>query len=249
VSIVAVEAKGVDTSTFYSEKQLSQSFDACVDLFPKSDVRVVIDNFDSDKWKVSQLCSNQFAVLYSKKSKTPLVVVERLNKNIITDAKGGERTDFFYADPRLKKEDRAELSDYKGSGLDRGHQAPAGNSANADAMAQTFALSNMIPQDHVNNTKVWNKLESDTRKYIARADGNVFVYTGGLFMDSNIKIIGDSKVWIPSHIFKLVYDEKENRAWAFVLPNTSDAELSKPMSYEEFVNLTKLNFLNKEWIH
>ena len=98
------------------------------------------------------LCSDTFAVLYSQTSKTPLVVVERLNAAQLKDAKGEERTNQFYADPRIPKGGRAELSDYRSQhpAVDRGHQAPAADAPNAHAMAQSFALSNMVPQDPTN---------------------------------------------------------------------------------------------------
>jgi endonuclease G len=225
----------------YSQGQLSQSFSACLSVFPNKDTSYVEKSFNANM-RPTQLCSDGFAVLYSKTSKTPLVVVERLNAGIIADAKGEERTDDFYADPRLKQGERAELSDFKGSGFDRGHQAPAGDATDPHAMAQTFALSNMIMQDPTNNRKVWSKIEGDTRKYASRAQGDVFVFTGPLFMGNPVKTIGD-KVWLPTHIFKLVYDQSTGRAWAFVLENNASATVGAPMSYEQFVKLTGLNLL------
>jgi endonuclease G len=41
-----------------------------------------------------------------------------------------------------------------------------------------------------------------------------------------------------TRIFKLVYDQSTGRAWANVLPNTSDARLGKPMDYASFVKET-----------
>jgi endonuclease G len=231
----------------YSSEQLSQSFAACTNIFPNVNTSTVENTFKDRKHKgmlPTPLCSDGFAVLYSKTSKTPLVVVEKLNSIIIANAKGEERTDIFYADPRLKQGDRAELSDYIGSGFDRGHQAPAGDAVNQHAMTQTFALSNMIPQDLTNNRKVWSKIESDTRKYVSLAKGDVFVYTGPLFSTNNVKTIGDNKVWVPTHIFKLVYDQTNGRSWAFVLENSSSATVGAPMSYQDFVKITGLRLIN-----
>lgn len=108
------------TIDFYTPAQRSQSFQPCLDVFPKRDISFT-GSF-SDGWRTTELCSNHFGVYYSKKTKTPLVVVEKLNAYSIADAKGEERTDNFYPDPRLKREDSASLADYKGSGFDRGHQ-------------------------------------------------------------------------------------------------------------------------------
>lgn len=242
-SIGVANAVSVQYATdIYSRDQLSQSFVSCTDVFPNKNTVTIESAFTKDM-RPTPLCSDGFAVLYSKVSKTPLVVVERLNAGIIADAKGEERTDEFFPDPRLKQGERAELSDYRGSGMDRGHQFPAGNAANQRSMAQSFALSNMIPQDPTHNRKVWSKIEADTRKYVSRAKGDVFVYTGPLF-NSNPKTIGRNKVWVPSHVFKLVYDASNGKSWAFVLENNASATIGAPMSYQGFVKVTGLRLIN-----
>lgn len=233
----------INAASLYTKAQLSQTFDSCPNQFPNSNPSSVISAFN-DAWQPTRLCSDGFAVLYSKKTKTPLVSVENLNAAIIADAKGEERTDVFFPDPRLKQSDSAQLSDYKGSGFDRGHQAPAGDAANQHAMAQTFSLSNMIPQNSENNRKVWSKIEGDTRKYIERANGDVYVYTGPLFAGNKVATIGSSQVWVPTHIFKVVYTPADHRAWAFILTNTADAQVTKPMPYADFVKATGLRLID-----
>jgi endonuclease G len=155
-----------------------------------------------------QLCSNGFAVLYSQTSKTPVFVVERLSAARLRDAKGEERTNDFFADPRIPASGRGELSDYRSQqpAVDRGHLSPAADAPDQHAMSQSFALSNMVPQDPTSNRKVWNKVEQDTRKYALRASGNVFVFSGPIF-DSGHETVGKNKVWKPTRLFKLVYDE------------------------------------------
>jgi len=193
-------------------------------------------------WMPVTLCSTGFAVLYSGLSKTPIVTVERLSRQRLQSAAGLPRTDHFYADARLRASYKAELSDYQASGYDRGHMAPAADQSTATGMAQSFALSNMVPQDPTHNRQVWSKLEADVRKYAKRARGNVFVYTGPLF-EGQTPTIGRNQVWVPSHLYKLVFDEQQQRAWAWVLPNQADVQLGAPMSYAQFVQRTGRNFL------
>lgn len=223
----------------YAPAQRSSTFDGCKQLFPGG--KPIPLTVVSADWIPRGLCSDAFAVLYSGKSKTPLVVVERLNRQQIDDA-DEKRTNEFFADPRLPASERAYLDDYKGSGYDRGHMAPAGDAPTPTAMAQSFSLANMVPQDATHNRKVWRKVETDTRKYARRAQGDVFVFTGPLF-DPGHETIGRNKVWVPTRIFKLVYDQATGRAWAHVLPNTSDARLGKPMDYAGFVKETGLDLL------
>ena len=195
-------------------------FLGCKSLFPRN---TPIDTASVNaQWRAVGLCSNHFAVLHSALSKTPLVVVERLNQKILSDAKGEERTNGFYADPRLARGARAELADYKSSGYDRGHLANAADQPDQQSMVQSFALSNMIPQDPFNNRKTWAKIESDVRKFARRAQGEVFVFSGPIFRGQQ-RTIGPDRVWVPSHLFKLVYGEASGRSWAYILANTAKA--------------------------
>lgn len=221
-----------------SEQQKGLS--ACTDQFP-GDRALPLTVVGANMAPLG-LCSNHFAVIYSPRSRTPLLVAERLDRERLQDASGEERTDNFYPDPRLAADQRAELSDYRGSGYDRGHQSPAADQPDATAMAQSFALSNMVPQDPTNNRKIWNKLEQDVRKFAKRASGRVYVFTGPLFT-TEVTTIGDNQVWVPAQLFKLVYDEDSQRAWAYVLDNTADAQITKPMDYASFVKLTGLALL------
>lgn len=218
------------------------SFARCQQLFPQGRV-IEVAKVDL-QWRPTALCSSHFAVLYSGLSKTPLVVVERLNREQMAQALDEERTDVFYADPRLPAADRAELEDFRGSGFDRGHLVPAGNQPDQASMAQSFALSNMVPQDPLNNRKTWAKIESDVRKFVRRARGNVYVFSGPVFRGGQ-QTIGRNKVWVPSHLFKLVYDEASSRSWAYILANTAEARVEPPMDYERFVQETGWQVLPK----
>ncbi|WP_077035655.1 DNA/RNA non-specific endonuclease [Pelomonas sp. KK5] len=210
-------------------------FERCPQLFPQR--RPVAA--PEPGWRAVGLCANHFAVLASGRTKTPLLVVERLNRAMLQDAKGEARSDEFYADPRLPPGERAELVDYRGSGLDRGHLANAADQPDRDSMIQSFALSNMVPQDPQSNRKgAWLKAEKDTRKYVLRrAEGDVYVFSGPLFRGP-LRTIGPDRVWVPSHLFKLVYDERAGRAWAFIVANGPDERLGAPVGYEDFVRET-----------
>ena len=230
------------TYELFSRDQLSQSLAPCKAQFPGSEP-LNLTGFSAQR-RATGLCFDHFADIYSAQTKTPIVTVERLNRAAIQNVREEARTDKFYPDPRLKAADRASLEDYKRSGFDRGHNAPAGDQATEHGMAQCFSLADMSPQAPKNNRGVWAKIEGDVRKYVMRAHGDVFVYTGPLFLEENVSTIGRGKVWVPTHLFKLVYDQSTHRSWAYILPNTDDARLTAPMSYESFVQHTGYQFLH-----
>lgn len=191
------------------------------------------------------LCYDAFAILHSGESKTAVFVAQKLNTALVEDAdeKRGKK---FFADARLRSAERATLEDYKGSGWSRGHLAPAGDMPTAQAMDQSFSLANMVPQAAKHNGGAWaHSVEAATRKYAARASGDVYVITGPVFVPSieQSPSIGPGQVRIPKYLFKLVYDQAQNRAWAHWHLNDDATRGSKPISYAELVRRTGIEFL------
>ena len=191
--------------------------------------------------KLRALCYDAFAVLHNGESKTPVYVVQRLNRASVDDA-DEKRTNKFFADARLPRSERAELGDYKRSGYSRGHMAPAGDMPTAQAMAQSFSLANMVPQAVKHNSGPWARIEKDTRSYAHRAQGDVFVFTGPVFAPGS-SAIGSGQVRVPTHLYKLVYDATTRRSWAHWQANDDAERVSKPISYEELVQRTGIQFL------
>ena len=108
-------------------------------------------------------------------------------------------------------------------------------------MAQSFSLANMVPQDPRQNSGPWAKVEADTRKYVLRAKGDVYVLTGLVF--AALKPIGPNHVHVPTHMFKLVYDASTGRSWVHWQQNASDAQVNKPLTYGEFQKWVGLDLL------
>lgn len=190
-----------------------------------------------------ELCYEAFAVLHSGRSRTPVYVVEKLTRERLLDAQDEQRAQRFFADARLPSAERATLEDYRGSGYDRGHMAPAADMPTPTAMAQSFSLANMVPQAPQNNRGPWADLENATRQYVRRAKGPVFVFTGPVYSSAGAQVIGKGRVWVPKQLYKLVYDAGSNRAWAHWLENENEARAGKPISYRELVARTGIEFL------
>ena len=185
------------------------------------------------------LCFDSFAIYYSPQDKKPIYTVERLNREQLSTPHP-KRSNQFYEEARLPFSERALLSDYRGSGFDRGHNAPAGDMSNERSMAQSFSLANMMPQARQNNQGLWAKnVEEPTRAYVKRSAGDIYVYTGSIGSSGSI---GRSRVTIPSHLYKLIYDSNKNTAWAYWIENTNEAAMTPPISYQELVQKTGIDF-------
>ena len=218
------------------QAQQQTQFKACPQFFAKGIAPAV-----PPAPKQRELCYEAFAILHSGETRTPVFVAERLNRQSILDA-DEKRSNKFFADARLPRAERAELTDYKGSGYARGHMAPAGDMPTPAAMAQSFSLANMVPQSQKQNSGPWAKIEKDTRHYAARAKGDVFVITGPVF-DVSSGTIGANQVRVPSHLYKLVYDAQTGRAWAHWQANADSTKAGPPISYGDLVRRTGVEFL------
>lgn len=219
-------------SSLWLPLSASALFDQCKDLFPAQQV-------PSTTQVGRDLCFDDFAIYYSPSDKKPIYTVERLNGEQL-QAPHPRRTNQFYEEARLPAHERALLADYRGSGYDRGHNVPAGDMTRERGMAQSFSLANMMPQAKQNNQGIWAKrVEEPTRMYIKRAAGDVYVFTGSI---GHAGSIGKSRVTIPSHLYKLVYDPNKKLAWAYWVENTDDAQMSAPISYAELVQKTGIDF-------
>ena len=208
------------------------AFENCKDLFPAQQIPITPQ-------AGRDLCFDSFAIYYSPQDKKPIYVVEKLNKEQLS-APHPRRSNQFYEEARLPFSERALLSDYRGSGYDRGHNAPAGDMSNERSMAQSFSLANMMPQARQNNQGIWAKnVEEPTRAYAKRAAGDIYIYTGST---GNNGSIGRSRVTIPSYLYKLVYDPSKNTAWGYWIENANEARMSPPITYQELVEKTGIDF-------
>lgn len=101
-------------------------------------------------------------------------------------------------------EPRVNTYDYMRSGYDRGHMCPAGdNKWDAEAMEQSFLMTNICPQDHVLNIGDWNNLEAQCRQW-AEQYGSIYVVCGPVLYNKRHKTIGKNKVVVPEAFFKVI---------------------------------------------
>lgn len=113
------------------------------------------------------------------------------------------RGEHFKKDPAIAGL-QAENSDYRNSGWDKGHMAPAADMKWSErAMDDCFYLTNICPQDHKLNTGTWKKLEEQCREY-ARYFGNLYIVCGPIVDNNRYGTIGDNGVMVPDGFFKVL---------------------------------------------
>ena len=157
------------------------------------------------------------------------------------------RNDKFKPDPLLTK-NSASLDDYKKSGYDRGHLAPAADMKwSAEAMKESFYLSNMSPQDKSFNRGIWKKLEEQVRDW-AVENKAVYITTGPL-LEQGLPTIGPNRIPIPKAFYKVIldYTQPEVKAIGFIIPNQgSTLPLSSfAHSIDEIEKQTHIDFFSK----
>ena len=116
----------------------------------------------------------------------------------------------------------ATLADYRRSGYDRGHLAPAAAMAwSQEVMSESFYLSNMGPQDPGFNRGIWRQLEARVRDW-ADLHGEVFVVTGPV-LEGELPTIGSSGMSVPEYFYKVIVDLRlpGYAGIGFILPNRS----------------------------
>lgn len=124
----------------------------------------------------------------------------------------------FHEDTEVPRP-RAHFEDYRDSPMSRGHLCPAGdNKWDAEAMYETFLMTNVSPQHRSFNAGEWNEIEKLCRTW-ARRYGAVAIVTGPLFANEPQRI-GRARVAVPSAFFKaVVRGGSSPAAIAFVLAN------------------------------
>jgi endonuclease G, mitochondrial len=223
--ILAAVATGSFAIAFGNEKiskliPFQSSNGACLKQFYR-DVPPLLSK-DSLKKDSYALCFNDFNVMYSGISKTPLwsaeyLTPERLSIKI-------KREDNFHEETRVQLAHRALLSDYRGSGYDRGHMAPNGDMNNTAAQYDSFSLANMVPQAPKNNQEVWRKLEEAVRSMVTKQHKDAYVLTGPVFEGKRLKTIGKGVI-VPTAVYKAVYLPKQGIIGAYYAPNNNSLQV------------------------
>jgi DNA/RNA endonuclease G (NUC1) len=176
------------------------------------------------------------------------------------------RTNLFRADNTLPSGwYQVNETSFSGSGFDRGHMTPSGDRTfSFDENANTFLMTNMIPQAPKNNQVTWEGLESYSRQLVAQGN-ELYIISGG-YGQGGIGSSGllsttvdQGRVVVPAKTWKVILvlpngggDDvsrvtTQTRAIAVLMPNEQgiDPDWHKYIvSVDEVEALTSYNFFS-----
>ncbi|XP_029935356.1 nuclease EXOG, mitochondrial isoform X2 [Myripristis murdjan] len=202
-----------------------------------SEVQQLIGRFGLPETGAEVRCYANHTLSYDQSKRTPRWVAEHLTNQKL-QGQADRKHCRFRADPDIPACFSAGNDDYLGSGWSRGHMAPAGDNKQSErSMAETFYLSNIVPQNYENNAGFWNRLEMYCRELTQRFQ-DVWVVSGPLALPAekddgtrtvSYQVIGKDSVAVPTHLFKAVLVQSSNTTdqsaapvqalGAFIVPN------------------------------
>lgn len=193
----------------------------------------------ADRSDYTVLCNSQYVNASIGATKTGFWSAWRLDKEGIERTRGLRREDSFRPDERLPENARASLEDYRGSGYDRGHIFPNADGNSVQSRSESYLLSNIFPQSAAHNQEMWNELEQRTRKLAIR-NGEIYVVTGVAFLGKKAAQIGNTGLYVPSHVYKAVYIPSKDKAAACLSVNAAAAKC-RWVNIEELTQITGTN--------
>ena len=140
---------------------------------------------------------------------------------------------------------RATIYDYRDVRWSRGHMCPAGdNKWDADAMYDSFLLTNCCPQDGNLNSGDWNQIEMACRRWAERW-GDVYIVCGPVLFRQAHKTIGPNRIVVPEAFFKVVVClNGKPKGIGYVCRNTASSKRNEPqaISIGEVERITGMTF-------
>jgi endonuclease G len=158
-----------------------------------------------------------------------------------------DRTNIFLPDPLIHF-GATTLLDYYHSNFDRAHLLPAGDMKfNAEAMRDTFYLSNITPQPSLFNSGKWGALENLVRAWAIKYK-KIWIVTGPVLHNHLHKIGVNRRLSVPDEFYKVIIRKtpKGFTGIGFVMPTSVPyPDLSAyALSIDAVENLTKIDFFS-----
>ena len=185
-----------------------------------------------------------YALSYVEKDRlTEWVAYELTPTELVKNVK---RSGKFRKDPDLKNS--VAENDYKRSGYDRGHLAPAGDMVfSKQAMNESFFMSNIAPQVPAFNRGIWKEIEEQVREWVKK-EGTLYIVTGSLWTEASEKMT-TCEIPVPDYYYKALFDEEtpSKGMIAFCVPNKTlnDSPFDYVITIDSLENLTGIDFFSQ----
>ena len=139
----------------------------------------------------------------------------------------------------------AKTSDYTNSGLDRGHLVPAADmKMDFTSVKEAAYMSNISPQKPKFNQGVWKKLEENARDLAKKTE--LYITTGGVLSSADLKKIGKNNLSVPDQFYKIIYDTKNQKMFAYLMPNKKiDSREKYVVTVDSIETLTGIDFYHQ----
>lgn len=176
--------------------------------------------YDGDDQIVEHLA---YTLSYDEKREQPQWVAYKLTADQLSGDRV-RRTDNFREDPLINT-GSASLADYKSTGYDRGHLAPAADFAwSLESMKESFYMSNMSPQTPGFKRGIWKVLEEQVRDWATEHE-ELYIVVGPIYR-GKVATVGKNKVAIPTAYYKAILDISPPgiKAIGFIMPNAKSKE-------------------------
>lgn len=142
-----------------------------------------------------------YEVVQNEKMRIPEWVAYELTDQEVSGT--NDRSNHFRTDPNFKGA-QADDNDYRNSGWDRGHMAPAADmKLTEQMMRESFYFTNICPQNHNLNSGDWKALEELVRD-CANRYSRIYVTCGPIVTDKPLGTIGANQVTIPNAFYKVL---------------------------------------------
>ena len=139
----------------------------------------------------------------------------------------------------------AKTSDYTNSGFDRGHLVPAADmKMDFTSVKEAAYMSNISPQKPKFNQGVWKKLEENARDLAKKTE--LYITTGGVLSSADLKKIGKNNLSVPDQFYKIIYDAKNQKMFAYLMPNKKiDSREKYVVTVDSIETLTGIDFYHQ----
>ncbi len=181
---------------------------------PATDLTAVITNPDLPEQIINY---TGMTVSFNKDMHVPNWVAYELTA---AETDGSEsRSNRFMIDPDV--DGCPSPADYKNTGFDRGHMAPAADMKwSPQAMQESFYMTNIVPQVRSLNSGTWGRLENKCRQRACN-DSAIVIISGPVLTDPVEMRLGSTGVAVPQRLFKVImcpYSDPP-QAIGFIIPN------------------------------